>query len=140
MQEITRRNFIKNTGSFSACLAMGPLFLLTRKPVTGDDIWRLPLKLEDLKKTTFDKHLNTKFHIHLDPSDVADVELVETTEAKVKGLENFSIVFRGPHDKSFQQSTYKVEHDKIGSFDLFMVPIGKDNNGIYYEAVFNRLV
>jgi hypothetical protein len=34
---------------------------------------------------------------------------------------------------------YGVEHDRLGTFDLFLVPVGADETGVSYEAVFNRL-
>ncbi len=49
----------------------------------------------------------------------------------------FSIVFRGPGDILLPQAIYRVEHDQIGTFDLFIVPIGRDTAGLRYEAVFN---
>jgi hypothetical protein len=33
-----------------------------------------------------------------------------------------------------------MKHDSIGDFDLFLVPIGRDESGTFYEAVFNRLI
>jgi hypothetical protein len=33
-----------------------------------------------------------------------------------------------------------VEHEVLGSFELFIVPIGKDQNGVMFQALFNRLV
>ncbi len=38
------------------------------------------------------------------------------------------------------QGTFDLEHDQIGSFALFLVPIGPDAEGMRYEAVFNRFV
>jgi hypothetical protein len=32
-----------------------------------------------------------------------------------------------------------MEHERLGSVEIFIVPIRKDGEGIYYEAVFNRL-
>jgi hypothetical protein len=32
-----------------------------------------------------------------------------------------------------------MEHEALGSFELFIVPIRKDDEGFYYEAVFNRV-
>jgi hypothetical protein len=48
----------------------------------------------------------------------------------------FSILFRGPLDPLLPQKTYLFEHDELGSFDLFIVPIGRDEAGTCYEAVF----
>ena len=53
--------------------------------------------------------------------------------------ERFSLVFRGPHDRLQQQGLYPMQHDQLGAFELFLVPVGEDTAGIYYEAVFNRL-
>jgi hypothetical protein len=33
-----------------------------------------------------------------------------------------------------------MAHDKLGEFDLFLVPVAKNENGFQYEAVFNRMV
>ncbi len=48
----------------------------------------------------------------------------------------FSIVFRGPREPVLPQQTYQVEHAALGSFELFLVPIGPDQAGMRYEAVF----
>ena len=31
-----------------------------------------------------------------------------------------------------------LEHEKLGRFELFLVPVREDPEGYYYEAVFNR--
>jgi hypothetical protein len=49
----------------------------------------------------------------------------------------FSIVLRGPKQAQHPQGTYRVEHEKMGSFDIFLVPIGPDAEGMQFEAVFN---
>lgn len=50
----------------------------------------------------------------------------------------FSIVFRGPVDQPLAQQMYHVEHDTLGVLEgLFLVPIGIDQRGRYYEAVFS---
>ena len=48
----------------------------------------------------------------------------------------FALVFRGPAGDVLPQGTYHVEHDALGAFDLFLVPIGADADGVRYEAVF----
>jgi hypothetical protein len=32
-----------------------------------------------------------------------------------------------------------MQHVQLGTFDLFLVPVGQDQQGVYYEAIFNRL-
>jgi hypothetical protein len=34
---------------------------------------------------------------------------------------------------------YQIQHDQLGAFDLFLVPVSQDQDGVYFEAVFNRL-
>jgi hypothetical protein len=34
------------------------------------------------------------------------------------------------------QRIYRVEHDGMGTFDLFIVPVGRKNGGMEYEAIF----
>jgi hypothetical protein len=45
-------------------------------------------------------------------------------------------VFRGPGDVLLPQRIYRMEHEEIGVFDLFLVPIGPDEIGLRYEAIF----
>ena len=96
----------------------------------------------------FNAHLNTQFSIFQSSTPLVHVQLVEVTE---KGAshgpqpwatppqERFSVVFRGPRDKLLQQGTYHLQHTQLGTFDLFLVPVGRDHDGVYYEAVFNQL-
>jgi hypothetical protein len=48
----------------------------------------------------------------------------------------FSLVFRAPPDPLLQQGIHRLEHDNFGVIDLFLVPIGPDEAGIRYQAVF----
>ena len=40
-------------------------------------------------------------------------------------------------DVMLPQGTYKVEHEKLGTLEIFLVPIGPDKEGLCYEAIFN---
>ena len=98
--------------------------------------------------STFSAHLHTEFRILQSSTPLVHVELVEVAE---KGAsqgpqpwapplqERFSLVFRGPRGTPLQQGTYQLQHTQLGTFDLFLVPVGRDHDGVYYEAVFNRL-
>jgi len=105
--------------------------------------------LDELTFAKFSDLLNASFRIHLDQSTVVQLKLVAATPqhaaAKPRaagaggGPESFSLVFTGPADRLLPQRIYPFEQDQIGSFDLFIVPIGKDPEGFRYEAVFNRV-
>jgi hypothetical protein len=89
----------------------------------------------------FAESLDTKFKLYPETSDAIEVELVELTEGvSTPKQEQFALLFRGPLDHFLQQKIYRMEHEKLGEFDLFLVPVGRDQNGFQYEAVFNRFL
>lgn len=92
--------------------------------------------------------LHTTFRIHLPPTPVVEIELVEVREPNPPGerwsravarQERFSLLFHGPHQRFLPQWIYPMQHDQLGTFELFLVPVGQDKDGVFYEAVFNRL-
>jgi len=69
------------------------------------------------------------------------LELVSCQDAgSVPGQEMFSVILRGPRLHYLPQRTYRFEGDGFEPFDMFIVPVGHDEQGIYYEAFFNRLL
>jgi hypothetical protein len=55
------------------------------------------------------------------------------------GREGFSLLFSGSARAGVPQGTYTIEHDRLGSFLLFLVPVGPRAPELSYEAVVNRL-
>lgn len=95
--------------------------------------------LENLTRDDFAAQLNTKFRIKTEES-LFEVELVEVTESKIyPRQESFILFFLMPADFPRFQGIYSFEHDKIGTNDIFVVPIEKEDDGIVFQAVFNRL-
>lgn len=93
---------------------------------------------EILTKEAFAENLNTKFGISLNNSQTAELELIEVLETmSTPRQEQFSIFFRGPLDYLLPQSTYHMAHEKMGEIDIFLVPVGREQDGFRYEAVFN---
>ena len=95
-----------------------------------------------LTEETFAKHLNTKFRVNLNLPEPIELELVEVKGYQNKaeeqgGMERFSAFFSGPSDVLLAQRTYPMQHEQMGEFELFLVPIGRAENGLRYEAVFN---
>ena len=90
---------------------------------------------------TFTQHINTKFHVPVGESHRVELELAEISEhKKTPRNEEFAIVFRGPKEMFLGQGMRPFEHDQMGNFELFIVPISHDDKGCYYEAVFNRFL
>jgi hypothetical protein len=50
--------------------------------------------------------------------------------------EPFSILFRGPVEEILPQQIYRVEHDTIGTSEIFLVPLAPGADGALYQAVF----
>jgi hypothetical protein len=96
--------------------------------------------VDQLTHDTFAQQVGTLFRLQAGPERSVAVELSETSPIRSSGrYEAFSIILRGPSEMPVQQGTYHVDHDAIGSFDLFIVPIRQDSRALYYEACFNRL-
>lgn len=94
-----------------------------------------------LEHSEFAKYLNSNFRIRVSEEQTVDAELVEVTELMLSPRqERFSIVFRTSNEVFLGQGMWTLEHDEMGKFELFMVPIGRNEKGTSYEAVFNRLV
>ena len=101
--------------------------------------------LEKLTFASFSELKRTLFRVRLGDSAL-ELELAEATpgrtcvpsRAALPAFESFSLLFQGAAATSLQQGTYRFEHDRIGAFDLFIVPVGLEKGVMKYEAVFNR--
>ena len=48
----------------------------------------------------------------------------------------FSLVFRVRTPLRLPQGIYPLEHDRLGRLDIFLVPVGRDADGLLLEAIF----
>lgn len=93
-----------------------------------------------LTHETFVEYINTRFQVQLDETKGVELELAEVSELKVlPQQEQFAIVFRGPLEIFLGQGIRSMAHEQMGKFELFIVPVRQDQQGFYYEAVFNRV-
>ena len=103
------------------------------KPVTD----RAPI---EFSLGLFEPRLGQAFDIEGDHGRLAAtlVEARNLREAQGAGRlsRQFSLVWRGPPGARLEQRIYAVHHPALGAFDLFLVPIGPDGEGMRYEAVF----
>jgi hypothetical protein len=94
-----------------------------------------------LTEQEFSQHLNSQFQLKLDDREL-ELELVEVKgypagPNEQGGMERFSIFFNGPGDIKLPQAVYHLTHERMGEFDVFLVPVSGDAKGYRYEAVFN---
>jgi len=95
----------------------------------------------DLNHSTFVDKANSKFRLHINETQTMELVLNEVGELHTtRWQEYFSIVFLAPDSPILPQRIYKMEHDQIGIFELFLTPIAKDEDGVRYEAVFNHVI
>jgi len=89
----------------------------------------------------FERNLNTEFWLLDENAQPHPMNLIDLANGHSSPQqEQFSLRFRGDRNQVFPQRIYPMKHDSIGDFDLFLVPIGRDESGTFYEAVFNRLI
>ena len=108
--------------------------------------------LQTLAAGDFSANLGTRFRVTGGPPGGSPVsfeaELVEVTEHadRARGAFRgpFSVLFHGPLQPVGPQGIYRLEHEQLGTLELFLVPIGPDEpsapvqapTAMRYEAVF----
>ena len=93
-----------------------------------------------LTKAVFEQNLNSRFWLRDGDGERTQLDLVELKDGNAAPpREQFSLLFRGDKSRIHPQNNYPMEHEVIGSFDLFLVPVNQNNEGTFYQAVFNRL-
>lgn len=135
---ISRRIFIK-TASVAAIAAatIGKSTLVAFAQGGATD------PLSYYTQATFTQYINSIFRLHGSRTVEVMLEKVQDTlsakESRTGGRESFVLHFRGG-DVQLRQDTYTVEHPALGTFALFLVPSGADENGAQsYVATINRL-
>jgi len=135
----SRRNFLKNgtLGALAAGVSLGITEIGFGAPALNATASAL---LPDM--AAFQAHLRTDFligksRVPIRLINVLKVGSKQTAEGK---KEAFTLTFRADPKPFLKQETYTIEHAKLGTFSMLLVPVvSKDKNARYYEAVINRL-
>jgi hypothetical protein len=94
-----------------------------------------------LTEQEFSQHVGTNFQLKLVQGTVnlnlSKVKGYPSGPNEQTGMERFSAFFDGPPDPRLPQAVYQLEHERMGQFELFLVPVAKNDQGFQYEAVFN---
>lgn len=102
------------------------------------------LVLDRLTATDFAPAVGDKFALEAGDSGRFELELLEArlhdpdaaAEQPDGGRAPFTLTFRGPADPVLPQRIYRLEHGSLEPMEIFIVPIGRDETGTSYEAVF----
>jgi len=102
--------------------------------------------LDQLTIKMFEPHIGTSFWLHtVNETGKHKIELRLERAAKVMESEAaqlprnpFSLFFLGPGSIYLEQKIYHLTHENAfpEGLDIFLVPVGKDERGYSYEAVF----
>jgi hypothetical protein len=99
--------------------------------------------LERCTVATFQPYVGTTFLVTVQDATAIELRLIEAeptgtdrVASSSEGRIPFSLLFRGPAEVTLEQLTHHLEHESLGSLDIFLVPIHPDDEGPLYEAVF----
>jgi len=141
---ISRRDFVRGIGfavAGAALLAIGGQLIATNRlpEVPGEMLMRS--MFAGLRGEAFQVYQDAAALPALRLIDVRDLAAIARKQAQASADKErrFSVLFTGPIDLTIEQGTYRFEHNRLGSFPLFIVPVMPDQNATYYEAIFNRL-
>lgn len=92
-----------------------------------------------ISRKLFEGLLQQEFQVHRDDESSLTLKLEKVSSMPVPSnkYESFSLTFSGPPSPALVQATFQVEHETLGRFSLFLVPVAADEKGYDYEAVFN---
>lgn len=99
-------------------------------------------RLDALEQADFAAHLGTTFRLRLPDGAGLDVVLQEASlhphlPPQPGRRRGFSLVFRSSLPGHLPQGTYRLDHEAMGTMELFLVPTGPREGGMCYEVVFN---
>ncbi len=99
------------------------------------------IELKEITANDFKDLLNKNVEIIFSEKVQLEAEIIEVTQSK-QNVENrripFSIVFRtSQKNEYFNQGIYLVNMPEMEPLEIFLVPIGFDELGMKYEAVFS---
>src|SRR5688572_25896313 len=96
--------------------------------------------LTKFNRDMFDNVKGTAFTLTGGEDQKVDIELTEVSDLKeTSSQQAFSLLFVVPAPYRLEQGLYDLEHQTLGQLQLFLVPVGLDDNRLQMEAVFNLL-
>lgn len=92
-----------------------------------------------LSKEVLKELMNDDFRIHFTAFCSMKARLLDIKVLREAPFEEtFVVIFLAPPDAPFSQYLYELEHQKLGSFEMFLAPVGKDERGVLFEGILNR--
>ncbi len=103
--------------------------------------------LDKLTSEDFSAHIHESFRIKPEGGDngatygpgvaeLIEVNELSTPQNRPEKRTPFSLIFRCSNEVIMPQQIYLVEHAQLGPLMMFLVPVGQDQEGYLYEAIF----
>lgn len=96
-----------------------------------------PLVFEDFSHRVGDRFAISEQGLESFPLTLTEAVPLRATWSKPGARPPFSLIFLGENPCILPQRLYKFDLAGIGPVDIFLVPIGKSEKGVSYQAVFN---
>jgi hypothetical protein len=107
---------------------------MNESPIVNDGSHALDLGT--LTAEDFNRHVGEPYALCQTGNDTTLWLASVTTWGRGK-RQPFTLTFRGPHQPILPQCIYTLENPCHGCLSIFLVPIGPDEVGMKYEAVFS---
>jgi len=92
----------------------------------------------DFDRDRFAEVLGSSFVLKTTEGQSVDLRLVEVSGIRERPHQfSFSIVFSVAQGYTVEQGLYDLEHESLGTVQLFLVPVDETPEGMKLEAVFN---
>jgi hypothetical protein len=91
---------------------------------------------------TFQDQIGTSYDVDTGPSSSHELILVDVRRLSSESgnpensRDPFSLIFHGPLEPILPQGIYRFRRNAAESIEIFIVPIGPENNAMQYEAIF----
>lgn len=95
----------------------------------------------ELSKAVFNELEGDTFIVDFEGGPTVELVLTEIKSREnldTEETENFSLLFSGPEELPMEQGTFILQHTKLGSPGIFLVPVKQEQGRIFYEAAYCR--
>jgi hypothetical protein len=104
----------------------------------------MPIKsLAELTLATWREYLGSHFSLRYGDGKAEELTLIEAANlgggrpVAAGKREPYTLIFRAPsRDFLTPQRIYPLSHPALGELEIFLVPIGPDESGMRFEAIF----
>jgi hypothetical protein len=91
-----------------------------------------------LRHTTYEPLVGSEFRALRPDGRTLKMRLIQVQRLPSRG-EAFSLLFHARRHPGVEGRTYRIDHPALGSFELFVNPVGRGVKGLDLEAVVNRI-